>query len=43
MALAIARKWPALMLPGLAAGLIGYAVGNYVGFGIAYLIRSLLG
>ena len=43
MALAIARKWPALMLPGLAAGLIGYAVGNYAGFGIAYLVRSLLG
>ena len=43
MALAIARKWPALMLPGLAAGLIGYAVGNYAGFGIAYLVRSLVG
>jgi len=43
MALAIARKWPALMLPGLAAGLIGYAVGNYAGFGIAYLIRSFVG
>jgi len=43
MALAIARKWPALVLPGLAAGLIGYAVGNYAGFGIAYLVRSLVG
>jgi uncharacterized membrane protein len=43
MALAMARKWPALMLPGLAAGLIGYAVGNYAGFGIAYLVRSLIG
>lgn len=43
MALAMARKWPALMLPGLAAGLIGYAVGNYAGFGIAYLVRSLVG
>ncbi len=43
MALAVARKWPALMLPGLAAGLIGYAVGNYAGFGIAYLVRSLVG
>ena len=43
MALAIARKWPALLLPGLAAGLIGYAVGNYAGFGIAYLVRSLVG
>jgi uncharacterized membrane protein len=43
MALAMARKWPALMLPGLAAGLIGYAVGNYAGFGIAYLVRSFVG
>ena len=43
MALAVARKWPALVLPGLAAGLIGYAVGNYAGFGIAYLVRSLVG
>jgi uncharacterized membrane protein len=43
MAMAIARRWPALILPGMAVGLLGYAVGNYLGFGIAYLTRALLG
>ncbi len=43
MAMAIARRWPALILPGMAVGLLGYAIGNYLGFGIAYLTRALLG
>ena len=43
MAMAIARRWPALILPGMAVGLLGYAVGNYLGFGIAYLTRALVG
>ncbi len=43
MAMAIARRWPALILPGMAVGLLGYAVGNYLGFGIAYFTRALLG
>lgn len=43
MAMAIARRWPGLILPGMAAGLLGYAVGNYLGFGIAYLTRALVG
>jgi uncharacterized membrane protein len=43
MAMAIARRWPALILPGMAVGLLGYAVGNYLGFGIAYLTRALIG
>ncbi len=43
MAMAIARRWPALLLPGMAVGLLGYAVGNYLGFGIAYLTRALMG
>lgn len=42
LALAVARKWPRLALPGIAVGLLGYAVGNYVGFGVAYLMRGLL-
>ena len=42
-AMAIARRWPALILPGMAVGLLGYAVGNYLGFGIAYLTRALIG
>ncbi len=43
MAVAVARGWPALALPGIAVGLLGYALGNYAGFGIAYLVRGMLG
>ncbi len=43
MAVAVARDWPALALPGIAVGLLGYALGNYAGFGIAYLVRGMLG
>ena len=43
MALAIARRWPTLLLPGMAVGLLGYAVGNYLGIGVAYLMRGWLG
>ncbi len=43
LALAMSRGWDRLALPGIAAGLLGYAAGNYAGFGIAYLVRSLLG
>jgi uncharacterized membrane protein len=43
MAIAVARRWPALALPGVAVGLLGYALGNYAGFGIAYLVRAFWG
>lgn len=43
MALAIARRRPGLALPGLMAGLLGYAVGNYLGLGVAYAVRAFLG
>jgi uncharacterized membrane protein len=43
MAVAVSRGWPALVLPGVAVGLLGYALGNYAGFGIAYFVRWLLG
>jgi uncharacterized membrane protein len=43
MAVAVSRGWPALVLPGIAVGLLGYALGNYAGFGIAYLVRAILG
>jgi uncharacterized membrane protein len=43
MAIAVSRGWPALALPGIAVGLLGYALGNYAGFGIAYLVRAILG
>jgi uncharacterized membrane protein len=41
MALAIARRRPDLALPGLMAGLLGYAVGNYLGLAVAYAVRGL--
>ncbi len=41
LALAVAREWPGLVLPGIIVGLLGYAVGTYLGFGVAYLVRGL--
>ncbi|MDP2955065.1 MAG: DUF819 family protein [Longimicrobiales bacterium] len=41
LALAVAREWPGLVLPGIIMGLLGYAVGTYLGFGVAYLVRGL--
>lgn len=43
MALATARGYPHLLLPGVAVGLLGYAVGNYAGLGIAAFIRGVIG
>ena len=43
LALAVGRDWKALVLPGVVVGLLGYAVGNYLGLGVAYWMRSLLG
>lgn len=41
LAVAVSRKWPGFILPGIIVGLVGYAVGNYLGFGVAYLVRGL--
>ena len=43
MALATARGYASRLLPGMAAGLLGYAVGNYSGLAIAALMRGVLG
>ena len=43
MALATARGYTEQLLPGVAVGLIGYAGGNYIGFGIAHAMRLWLG
>ena len=43
MALATARGYGAKLLPGVAVGLMGYAVGNYLGFAVAQLLRGTLG
>lgn len=40
MALAIARGRPALALPGVMVGLLGYAAGNYLGLAVAHLVRA---
>ena len=43
LAIAETRGWKHLELPGVLMGLLGYAVGNYVGFAVAYLMRALVG
>ena len=42
-ALAVARNWRDLVLPGTMVGLLGYAVGNYAGLAMASLVRNFLG
>lgn len=42
LALAVGREWKALVLPGVVVGLLGYAIGNYLGLGVAYWMRTLL-
>ena len=36
------KGWKSLALPGVIVALAGYAVGNYVGFATAYLMRLLV-
>ncbi len=43
MALAGARRRPDLILPGFAVGMLGNAMGNYLGMAIAYAMQTLLG
>ena len=42
LALANVKGWKDLILPGVAMGLLGYAVGNYFGFAAAYLMKFIL-
>lgn len=42
MALATARGYTDRLLPGIAVGLVGYALGNYAGFGVAAVVQRLL-
>ena len=39
LAVAISRDWRHLVLPGVVVGLFGYAVGNFLGLGVAYVLR----
>ena len=43
MALATAKGYADRVLPGVAVGLLGYAVGNYTGLLVAGVVRSVLG
>lgn len=43
VALANVHGWKHLVLPGVAMGLLGYAVGNYLGFAAAYAMKAILG
>lgn len=43
LALAVARDWRSLVLPGTVAGLLGYAIGTYAGVSMAYAVRGLIG
>jgi len=41
LAVAVSREWKGLVLPGIIVGLLGYAIGTYLGFGVAYALRGL--
>ncbi len=41
LAVAVAGGWRSLILPGILVGLLGYAVGTYVGMGIAGALRGM--
>lgn len=43
LAVAVSREWPVLVLPGIAVGLLGYAVGNYLGIAVGGLLRAVGG
>ena len=43
LALGMAMKWHRLVAPGVIVGIFGYALGNYLGFFCAYLVRSVVG
>ena len=43
VAIATARGYGDKLLPGIAVALAGYAVGNYLGFGMGTLARTMLG
>jgi uncharacterized membrane protein len=42
IALANVHGWKTLVLPGVAMGLLGYAIGNYLGFAAAHVMKALL-
>jgi uncharacterized membrane protein len=43
LAVAVAREWRGLVLPGVIVGLLGYAVGTYMGLAVGWMVRSIGG
>jgi uncharacterized membrane protein len=43
LALAVSKHWRSLVTPAVLIGVLGYAVGNYAGVGMAYLLRAFTG
>ena len=41
LAVAVSREWKGLVLPGIIVGLLGYALGTYLGFGVAFALRGM--
>lgn len=41
LAVAVSGEWKGLVLPGIIVGLLGYAMGNYLGFAVGYAVRGL--
>ena len=39
LALSMAMRWGKIVTPGVIVGIFGYALGNYLGFACAYLVR----
>ena len=35
-------NWKSIVTPAIIVGIFGYALGNYMGFACAYLLRALL-
>jgi uncharacterized membrane protein len=42
-AMAITLRWNNLILPAILAGIFGYSIAGYLGVGLAYLIKGILG
>ena len=38
-----AKGWRHLVLPGIIVGMLGYAIGNYVGYAVAQAVRLMVG
>jgi len=42
VAAAMARNWPEMVPVGILTGLLGYAIGTYLGFAVAFLVKAIV-